>query len=709
MKTSPGTATRISSPEQARQLGQRITDPQRRHPFVVITMDRAKPSSFDADEIAAALRVHADVWVVGTELTWDLNERLGSYKVFGDSAAVYPPIGDKGLRSTLVRGPSPSCNDQVVSAAREAVPGRAARSSVATRAAQQSSTTPRPDRGLHLTDTPAKVDALAHHLLDPTRDHPVAVITVPSNRTEPWIDPQEVVSAVGSEAEVHLLETGPRTFQLTSHLNRMAGVYGGAGRVYDVGQEWLEYPYLSPLRFAYDQGEGGRACADLINDLIGALARTGHLTTESAVSAQPVVGKVTGLIPPSRAIVRLEDGEFATIWAELVRPGLDIGALVARGMPISGRYDPGSRRVDITQMLQDHIEMQDGLTLGEVVAASVARVNSDEVVLVPYPGVTAVLSADMVTGNDLDDLTELLTRGEVVAARYLGPGVGATSWALSMVDVDDDEPVVPLTIVDGGPAWLTVTNLPTTDPLPQPEISPEASGAEEQEQERLQTALREAEERLADLSAESVQSDGLARRNAEIETQLSSRDLEVDALRRDLREALRRVASLERQVEHERTAKRRAVQKSNKSKSGSPREVLGFADPEKQLRWDIQRTWVEHTRPEDKDEWRLADDYEIGPEFCATLDGTQGVSRDRVLQVLVRLLTGRGVPGDHHLRTNKSGNSPAVSRTQEDIEWRCRRAPLQQSSPSARRLSYWQGPSGQIKLSRITVHDDLTP
>ncbi|WP_277455361.1 hypothetical protein [Janibacter sp. DB-40] len=710
MKAAPGTATHVSTSEQARHLAQRITDPQRRHPFVVITKDDSGTSSFNADDIAATLRIHADVWVVNSGCTWDLNERLGPHKVFGDAAAVYPPLAGDDLRSTVRTGSSGAANEDIVATAREAAPGRAARRSTVTHEAEETTGSTRPSGGLHLADTAAKVDALAHHLLDPTRDRPLAVVTIPSNRTKPWIDPQEIVTTVGSGAEVHLLETGPRTFQLTSHLNRTAGVYGGAGRVYDVGQEWLANPYLSPLRFAYDQVEGMRACADLISDLVGALARTGHLSTQSSVTTKRVTGEVAGLVPPSRALVRLDNGDIATIWAELVSPGLDIGAIVETGLAISGEYDPESRRVDISEMLRSSSDVRAELSAGVVIAASVKDVTASEVVLVPYPGVTSTLSAAAVTGYELDDLTELLSPDEVVPVRYLGPGLEAASWSLRMADVDDDEPVVPVALVPEGPSWLTVP-APGADPTgPQDDLQPaDETGDERLNQARLESALREAEERLAELAADSVRSDDLARRNAELEIKLRARDLEIDTMHREIRDAMRKVSSLERQLEHERMVRRRAVQRSNKSKGDEQRELQGFADPEQQLRWDIQRTWVESTRPEDKDEWRLPKAYAVGPDFCESLHDVEGVSRDRVLHVLVRLLTGRGVPDDHPLRKNRSGNSPAVTRVVDGVEWLCRRAPLQQSAPSARRLSYWRDDSGRIELSRVAVHDDLTP
>ena len=135
-------------------------------------------------------------------------------------------------------------------------------------------------------------------------------------------------------------------------------------------------------------------------------------------------------------------------------------------------------------------------------------------------------------------------------------------------------------------------------------------------------------------------------------------------------------------------------------------QVHGFADPERQLRWELQRTWVETTRPEDKATWPLPASYRIGPAMADSLRTVQGVSRDRVLRVAVAVLTGRGVDEDHVLRRGDAGNAPAVTREDGAV---CRRAPLQQKTPSARRLSYWRLPDGTIELSRVALHDDLEP
>lgn len=698
MRRIPGTPHVVGSADEARQLGQQINDPQRRHPLVVITTGKDGRSGFDAEEIAYSLRIHADVWAVEDRWTWTLNRELGSESTYGDAAGVYPPKGQGRLSRELITADMGA--ESVVSATRAAAPGHAQRAQRVARSATPER--PASSTGLHVVETADHVDLLAHHLLDPARDRPVAVITTPSNRAEPWIDARAIVEAVGPEAEVHLIRTGPRTFQLTSHLNRMAGVYGGAGRVYDVGQEWLSDPWRSPLRFAYDSAEGSRAGEEIVSDLIGALARSGHLTTQSNASKRHVSGHVVGVVPPSRALVHLDDGGMATVWAELTAPETGAEALLVRDMRVTGLLDPESRRVDISAMLQSADDVAASLSPGAVVLARVGAVRRDSVTVVPFPGVQANIPADLVTGNDLDDLTELMSPGEVVTARFTGAD-SAAEWSLSLIDVDDDETPAVITLLPSGPAWLS--------PAVHEPVAPTRADAADDgvEPQRLRAELDKAEQRLAELRAESATTSTLARRVAELEAELRSRDLEVDTLHREVRDGAREIDKLTRQIEHERAAKRRAVQKSNKSKAAPSAVVHGFTDPEDNMRWAIQRAWVEHTLPSDKADWPLPENFGIGPDFCRSVAELQGVSHDRVLRVVVQVLAGREVADDHPLRSSKAGGAAAVTRERDGVTWVCRRAPLQQSSPSARRLSYWRGPSGQIELSRVTVHDDLTP
>lgn len=196
MRGSPGTPHVVGSADEARQLGHQITDPPRGYPLVVTTVGKDGRSSFDAKELASSLRIHADVWVVEDRWTWALNRELGNESTYGDAAGVYVPKDQRRLSRELFTGELGT--EAVVSAARAAVPGRTRSAEHVARAASSGRLTLAP--GLHVAETADQVDLLAHHLLDPERDRPVAVITTPTNRADPWIDAGAIIEAVGPEA-----------------------------------------------------------------------------------------------------------------------------------------------------------------------------------------------------------------------------------------------------------------------------------------------------------------------------------------------------------------------------------------------------------------------------------------------------------------------------------------------------------------------------
>lgn len=706
----------ISSGAEARELARRILSDQRPEPFVIITTPRGRPTPwFDAEAIATKLRFRADVWIVPDKWSWDLNLDLDpESRAHSGAAVIHPPAGVRPRSRLLFVARSAAdaerLQGEVVANALAHTRGAARRAAhdqpaAVSEPAAHPSVAP---SGVRRPTSSDEVDRLAEHLLDPERDVPVCVVTIPVQRDEPFIDAEEI-AAISPEAEVYLLPTGALTFALSRRLNAMAGVYGGAGRVYPPGRRWMDDPYTSVLRFAYNDGEGQRATDGLLNDMLSGLVRSGRMGSQTpAHPPRPAKGVVAGLLPPSRALVTLEDGQMATIWAELVDPDLTIDALVAKDMAVSGLVDPVSRRIDVSAV--QHSWQQAFTQMGDpdLVLTLVRDVSEASVTLSPYPGVEVAVPAEEVTGNQLDDLRDLFTRGERVAARVVGrplagAGPGADGWAFSLIDVDDDENPFVATILPGGPPWLSEPATRGETAAPQPDVEDSAESA------RLAEEHQAAATRLSEVQAQAEASTE-TRRVAELEEALVARDLQLEAMAQQLRGAARRVERLEAQVEHQKTLARQAQSRARKGRgpTAPSREVHGFLKPEQQLRWDIQRTWVDSTRPEDKSRWALRP-YQVGPDFCESLEKIEGVSRERVLAIACLLLTGRGVRDDHENRTSDAGNAPPVTRFHAGQTWVCRRAPLQAKTPSARRLSYWRGDDGSIELSRIVLHDDYTP
>ena len=330
----------------------------------------------------------------------------------------------------------------------------------------------------HVEDERAAI-ALADHLNGNLRRRPVVVVTIPGGRDEPWIKVDEIAQEAGNLADVYLMRTGPFTWEFSHRMPGGTQVYGGAGRVYPVGHEWISHLGRSPLRFAFDADDGARATAQLISDLLRMAAASG------IVQAQPVkqLRRVTGVVRKTiagRALVDVGNLMPAVVAEELTVEGVAIDRVLTVGQRVQGSYDPQTNRVDVTPNLRLPTDALSSYAVGDVVLAKVAMVRNGKAELSLYPRTPAgpgilvpVLRAD-VTGNPADDLRTLMTVGEVVEARLNAVG---PAWALTLLDIDDDEPVTPApALLPGGPPWLSDDEpepaVEKAPPLPQPAAPP---------------------------------------------------------------------------------------------------------------------------------------------------------------------------------------------------------------------------------------------
>lgn len=100
--------------------------------------------------------------------------------------------------------------------------------------------------------------------------------------------------------------------------------------------------------------------------------------------------------------------------------------------------------------------------------------------------------------------------------------------------------------------------------------------------------------------------------------------------------------------------------------------------------------------------------FVLGEGFLDSLAGLQGVSRDKVVAVVVEVLAGvaKDLSGreQHPLRTGSGGDDPQRVRDDGAKAWR---VALQRETPNARRLHYWERADGTVEPARVGVHDDL--
>lgn len=547
--------------------------------------------------------------------------------------------------------------------------------------------------GVTRIDTAGAAAVLARQLNMPPRPRPIVLVSTSAATNEPWVDVDGIVDELDGLADIYLIVTGEATWALSRQLPPRTEAYGGAGRVYPIDNGWAHDLHRSPLHFAFDPETGRRATRALISDALRFANRAGLLARSVSPQTRTATGVVQGIPTPDRAMVKLDDRSWATVTQELTAPTVPLEDVLREGMRVTGRFDPDTLRLDISASIRSADDALASYLPGATVLARVEEVRARSAHLALYPGVEVWVRGEDVTSNELDDFRTLMTTGEVVVAHLLAR---APAWRLRLADVDDDEePVEAPAMIEGGPPWLEppVFELPITVSPPPPAPTPPAAPVEAPpvptgpavqglglKVAELQAALARAESRLAALQGERDMLAG----------QLTRANHDADQLRQQARQLRTEV-------------RRRSRQRATDELGGQ------FTDPERQLRFEIEHRWAMRIPAGDKDHRPLAR-YTIGPDFIDSMDHLEGVSRSKIVDVVVEVLTGLAKDIDgrklHRLRESEAGDAPYRVRDSDGAQ--AMRVNLQTNTPSARRLHYWQLKDGSIELARVVVHDDAT-
>ncbi|MGB8020414.1 MAG: hypothetical protein WCF04_04235 [Candidatus Nanopelagicales bacterium] len=582
-------------------------------------------------------------------------------------------------------------------------------------------------------------------------------MSIPSGLEASLIDAERIADDVASLAEVHLIPTGHASFAFAQAMPPHTQVYGGAGRAYPVGTEWVHDLSRSPLRFAHTRTSGRNVTGRLIVDALGHAAAAG-LTAHQQDASRRVSGRVRTIIcEGQRAFVDLDGGGFATVVAERTVAGVGLDRVLSPGMPVAGALDLCSRVLDVTGSLG--AVGIDEYTAGSVVLARVAATTVDEAALELAPGVRVAVHRAAITENDLDQVDGLLTVGEVVRARVLS----ASPWALAMFDVDDDEPVLPaVALLPGGPSWLVEEErgvgevqgvredrgldgerrrapeaptapaessapvvgrpVPTPGSLPRRGVATQGGpsmqgGPSSTDADPIQTTT--AGEPVGVVRSMSLTIQSLQAQVARLTAQVSGGQRTEAAHREELTALKADCARLEEQLDAARIAlertkakyrnadRARQVLKRRQLPQESRVEGLWFTDPEEQFRAEMLWEWTRRIQPSEKAARPLRH-VSFGESFLESVAHLQGIDRSKIVAVLVEVATGLDVelPGRelHPLRTSEAGDSPQRRRADGACAWR---VSLQARSAGARRLHYWRLPDGSIEFTSVHHHDQM--
>lgn len=490
--------------------------------------------------------------------------------------------------------------------------------------------------------------ALAEHVLDTTRIEPVVCVTTRQGSVSPLLDVGALAEAVGT-LPVYVLPTGELSWELNAALPEQFEVYGGASRIWWPGLLPSDNPRLHPLIFCWAEYEAPSASSRILRELArwGWDVEDDSLPSAGHVSTTPIRTAYPGPLKVDDALAELAVGDVVEAHVTAVHPAAVEVEL------------PGGLRVLIRH--------RRGRSAPSHAPGEVARVE--------------VVSLNTVTGD--------------VEVR----------WATVPEPMPQAVP---------SPAEFARRYRPTADHV----AAPEAEDAQSDEA-RLEGLRKQAREISESLSAD------LAQTQSRIQEFAAESFTDVfAALEQDLAEARATARSLRLQLAAAEDDKRNAIaemrkhrDRANEAEKQNRRErdrrihaedvVHGRGahdNPETQLRHEISLA-CGRLRAELSWEAEQMREFVLGPDFLNTLSGLQGITRAQIVEKIAGLLIGAPNSHGHAMRSADGGNSPQRLRASDGAK--AFRLYLQQGSPSARRLHYWQLGDGTIELANVGVHDDI--
>jgi hypothetical protein len=395
-----------------------------------------------------------------------------------------------------------------------------------------------------------------------------------------------------------------------------------------------------------------------------------------------------------RALVDI-DGRIATIAPELTVPDVRAERLFAKSMAVEGLLDTTANRLDVRSSLVPMDQLLHAYEPKMQVLGRVTRLDAGGCHIEIIPGLAIFVDradAHAVPGTRL---TEVLSVGEVVACCIVRKGEATgKNWRLTLIEVAEDESSFAAALLPGGPPWLELSvvepEVETIDvaiepvhPAHHPSLHSLTAG---DSQHPVRGAL-EAVERERD----------------ELLLRVDLLEQRIERLERDRA----RQRTLLRTAETDRIRLQRRVEGMQDLVAVVSEDGRRFSDERAQLDFEIHLAWARRIPAGEKARRPLAR-YRLGEEFLASLSSVEGVERSKVIDVIVEVLTGivheQAGRDSHQLRVSGVGGSPYVTRPDGATCWR---VALQQGTPAARRLHYWQLNDGGVELSAVRLHDDF--
>ncbi|WP_427015925.1 hypothetical protein ACQCSX_14150 [Pseudarthrobacter sp. P1] len=611
---------------------------------------------------------------------------------------------------------------------------------------------------------------LAAWLLDPDRTDVVVVVSHWPEHPEAHADAAQIAAKLDGIAKVALVISGRETLTLEAALTKMSGIFNNAVRAYGPGTAWLKDPYNSPLHIIHSAAELESAATKVVHDAedLAAAAQWNSRSAPAQAPAPSVQALGTIKQPSSDGLVAfaLLGQGMAVVHKAHHLPDVPLNWLLADGQQVHGLHHRSDNSFHIP-LAHAPVSVNRTYPSGAVALALVTAVRPDRATVMLYPGHSMDIPLHLITSNDIDTADDLLSVGEVVAVRVARE---QGRVVLSMLDVDDDEDIVPppaLLVggtpwlelgrnlydddpaVDGGAALQSATSpaagaAGTEDPLsagplpaaggpgsvaappPQPTAAPAAgalpqallrvdalkaeNGVLKTEATGLRDEIGHLRRQLANGTAGQAQ---LAKLGAKLEAEREeAREFaaELNDAQGQVREMQRKLRDAEGKLRELKTKNRNASKSVGKQSIRASRDW--FATNEEYVRFAVAQAWARYVPAEDKAEFPLHG-YRVGPDFHGSLAATPEDKRGKALRAVVDLVANRAEAlrkrEAHPLRIGNASSAPVITRVRDGSTDSCWRLYVEEKSSAARRLHYWKCADGTIELSRIVTHEDMEP
>jgi hypothetical protein len=503
-----------------------------------------------------------------------------------------------------------------------------------------------PKRGTTAEIDERGASSLAASLLDPNRDWPIVGVTARSSAESPDVDAAALARKLPG-ATVVVLRTGAATWALTDALPDGLDVYGGACRIWRPGLSKESNRRDHPLFFSWSPEEGVEVAQRIVDAL--------EPEQPASVPRRAVVehvdrGEIIVRVERDRGPITQSDTPLLAL-AACVRPGLAL-PVVRLGRGADGRIAFSTSGVLPTgwQRVAECCEP------GDVVLGKVEKLGDLWARIELLPGAAVMVPIGEVDWDRVNHPADVLTRGEVVPVQLLELDVANKRGRGSIRKGRAVASPRELSLVEGGPSF-TAPPMTETD-------------------ETVESALRD---RIGALEGEL---ESVRRDLGDMESELRGARRQADELRRSLRQA---------GSAHENDEDERALH--------SERDFM-------------RAVRVAHARQVDEGE-RFAHPLQhvrVGREFLASVRALEGVSIQKIVEVCAQVASHRAhlMPGRdvHPLREGAAGQPSRTRAADGARAWRCS---LQDNTPGARRLHWWDVPGKEgrtIELASVGHHDE---